>query len=158
MQSGFGDLSGGSVPSGFEIPGVGHFLLSTSKSGDFRYFTCDYPRGDGGVVRILVYPEEGPFDDAYCQRVRETTLYIVGNTVDLLAPTKGDIAEMLDLREIPEPTSYDGLFRGLKLSYVKFLADNRTEIIFEECPETGWLNLNIYLDEFLRIQLVQFDG
>ena len=122
------------------------------------YFACEYPRGDGGVVRILVYPEEGPFDGAYCQRVRDATQYIVGNTVDLLTPTKSDIAEMLDVREIPEPTSHDELFRALQLSYVKFLADKRIEIIFEECPETGWLNLNIYLDEFLRIQLVQFDG
>lgn len=158
MQSGFGDWSGGSVPSGFEIPGVGHFLLSTSKSGDFRYFTCDYPRGDGGVVRILVYPEEGPFDGPYCQRVREATQCIVGNTADLLAPTKSDIAEMLGAYEIPEPTSYDDLFRSLRLSYVKFLAGKRIEVIFEECPETGGFNLNVYLDEFLRIQLVQFDG
>lgn len=158
MQYGFGDWSGGSVPSRFEIPGVGHFVLSTSTSGDFSYFTCDYPRGDGGVARILVYPEEGPFDGHYCQRVREATQYIVGNTVDLLAPTKRDIAEMLAAYEIPEPTSYDDLFRSLGLTYVKFLAGKRIEIIFKACPETGWFNLIGHLDEFLRMQRVQFDG
>lgn len=158
MVTGAGDMSDGSLPSAFDIPGLGRFLFATSKSGDFHYFLCEYPRGDGGVVDILVYPEEGPFDGAYCQRVRDAVQHIVGNTVDLLAPTKSDIAEMLDALEIPPPTSYDELFRAIKLKYVKFLADKRIELIFAECPETGWFNLNVYLDEFLRVERVQFDG
>ena len=154
MGSGAG--SEGSSPSGFDIPDVGHFELERSEFGD--RFICEHPRSDGGFVRVLVYPDFGPFDAAYCQRVRETTRHIVANQADLLAPMQGDIAKMWDNYELPEPATYAELFRGLELELIKFLAGDRVEIIFEECPETGWFSLDAYLDGRLQIEEVWLDG
>lgn len=155
-MSGSGTGAEGSTPSGFDIPDVGHFELERGGHGDL--FLCEHPRGDGGVIRVLVYPDFGPFDAAYCQRVRETTRHIVTNQVALLAPMQSEVAKMWDSYELPEPASYDDLFRGLKLSHIKFLAGDRVEIIFEECPETGWFSLDAHLDGRMQIEEIWLDG
>ena len=155
-MSGSGAGSEGSSPSGFDIPDVGHFELERSEYGDL--FLCEHPRSNGGVVRVLVYPDFGPFDAAYCQRVRETTLHVVANQAELLAPMQSEIAKIWDTYELTVPASYDELFRGLKLQLIKFLAGDRVEIIFEECPETGWFNLDAHLDGRLQIEEVWLDG
>ncbi len=147
------------TPPAFEIRGVGRFVYD-GIGVDYRHYVFRIDVGGKKPARVLVYLHQSEMElrAGYEERIRRTVEAVTPDCRALLHSAKQQLLEMMDRYEIDAPADYNDLVDELRLTHIKPFPEGGGELIFDLCSWIQNFNINIALDEELRLKEIWFDG